>query len=215
MRRCPQGHGRSVDRGTSRPGIEPRNTPLPGADAVHAVRKATPRASPSRDARGPGEVKDPEHAGKLHAQELGDPVFGAGQGCRRPRREPTWGTTAMNEGGKSDRSVVPQTLSNKGGGAPTPAERAEGRGLAKDNPLQQNQSIGHRAAPDWQSALERIRQATSVCALRSEARARCGNSARRDLCGGRVARPVPTATRPDVHRDCGHVRPSPLSGLQH
>jgi group II intron reverse transcriptase/maturase len=35
----------------------------------------------------------------------------------------------------------------------------EGRGLAKENPLRQNQSIGLRAAPDWQNALERIRQA--------------------------------------------------------
>jgi len=35
----------------------------------------------------------------------------------------------------------------------------EGRGLAKENLLQQNQPIGRRAAPGWQSALERIRQA--------------------------------------------------------
>jgi len=65
----------------------------------------------------------------------------------------------MNEGGKSDRPIVPQTPSNKGGDASRPAERVEGRGLAKDNPLQQNRSIGPRAAPDWQRALERIRQA--------------------------------------------------------
>ena len=35
----------------------------------------------------------------------------------------------------------------------------EGRGLAKENLLRQNQPIGHRAAPGWQNALERIRQA--------------------------------------------------------
>jgi group II intron reverse transcriptase/maturase len=35
----------------------------------------------------------------------------------------------------------------------------EGRGLAKDNPLQQNPPTGHRADTDGQNALERIRQA--------------------------------------------------------
>ena len=73
----------------------------------------------------------------------------------------------MNEHGESDRPVVPQKPPNKGGGdrldcshpEPPPAEEAEERGLAKENLLRQNQPIGRRAAPDWQSALERIRQA--------------------------------------------------------
>ena len=65
----------------------------------------------------------------------------------------------MNGSGKSDRPIVPQTPSNKGPGSPGPAERVEGRGLAKENPLRQNRSIGHRAAPDRQTALQRIRQA--------------------------------------------------------
>ena len=60
--------------------------------------------------------------------------------------------------GESDRPIVPTSPSNKGGEEPT-AERAEGRGLAKENSLRQNQSIGLRAASDWQSALERIRKA--------------------------------------------------------
>jgi len=30
-----EGMGEALSRGTSRPGMEPRNTPLPGADAVH------------------------------------------------------------------------------------------------------------------------------------------------------------------------------------
>ena len=60
--------------------------------------------------------------------------------------------------GESDRPIVPTSPSNKGGEEPT-AERAEGRGLAKENSLRQNQSIGLRAAPDWQSALGRIRKA--------------------------------------------------------
>jgi len=64
----------------------------------------------------------------------------------------------MKERGKSDRPVVPRRSPNKGGDSPT-AEGTKGRGLAKDNLLRQNQSIGPRAAPDWQSALERIRRA--------------------------------------------------------
>ena len=65
----------------------------------------------------------------------------------------------MNGHGKSDRPVVPTKPPNKGEGAPSPAEGVEGRGLAKESLLRQNQSIGHRAAPDWPNELERIRQA--------------------------------------------------------
>ena len=65
----------------------------------------------------------------------------------------------MNRPGESDRPVVPQKPPNKGEGAPWLAEGAEGRGLAKENLLQQNPPIGHRAAPGGQNALERIRQA--------------------------------------------------------
>ena len=70
----------------------------------------------------------------------------------------------MNGGGKSDRPIVPAKPPNNGGGdrldprrpEPPPAEAVEGRGLAKENPLRQNQPIGPRAAPGWQNALERI-----------------------------------------------------------
>ncbi len=65
----------------------------------------------------------------------------------------------MNGHRESDRPIVPRKSANNGGTAASSAERAEGRGLAKENPLQQNQSIGPRANPDWQNALERIRQA--------------------------------------------------------
>lgn len=65
----------------------------------------------------------------------------------------------MNRHRESDRPIVPKKLPNKGDGVPSSAEGAEGRGLAKENPLRQNQSIGHRAATDWQNAPEKIRQA--------------------------------------------------------
>jgi len=44
----------------------------------------------------------------------------------------------MDGRGKSDGPAVPKTPPNKGGGAPSPAEEAEGRGLAKGSPGQQS-----------------------------------------------------------------------------
>ena len=49
-----------------------------------------------------------------------------------PRRESERSTTAMHGRGKSDMPIVPAKPSNKGGVA-LPAERVEGRGLAKEN----------------------------------------------------------------------------------
>ena len=43
----------------------------------------------------------------------------------------------MNGGGKSDRSILPEMLSKKDCGIPQTAEKAEGRDLTKENPLQQ------------------------------------------------------------------------------
>ena len=40
----------------------------------------------------------------------------------------------MNDGGKSDRSVLPERLSNKACGSPQTAEKAEERDLTKENP---------------------------------------------------------------------------------
>ena len=46
----------------------------------------------------------------------------------------------MHGRGKSDSPIVPKKPPNKGGGAPSPAEGAEGRGLAKGNPGQHTKS---------------------------------------------------------------------------
>jgi RNA-directed DNA polymerase len=64
----------------------------------------------------------------------------------------------MYEGGKSDRSVVPEKPLNKESGAPRSAEEVEGRGLAKGNP---SQPTRHRAQHRvrLQQALARVRQA--------------------------------------------------------
>ena len=69
----------------------------------------------------------------------------------------------MNERGKSDRPVVPEKPSNKGGGAPCPAEGVEERGLAERNSGWQNRDRAQDRA-FLQSALTRIRQAAPTLA---------------------------------------------------
>ena len=44
----------------------------------------------------------------------------------------------MYDYGKSDSSILPEKLPNKGCGAPRSAEEVEGRGLAKGNLVQRN-----------------------------------------------------------------------------
>lgn len=64
----------------------------------------------------------------------------------------------MNGRGKSDRLIVPRKPSNKGRGAPRPAETVEGRSLAKGNSDQQTRFRTQRRA-DLQHALDRVREA--------------------------------------------------------
>ena len=89
---------------------------------------------------------------------------------------PKRNTVVMHEPGKSDRPIVPKKPPNKGRGTALPAEGAEGRGLAKGNPPLQNQPIGLRAAPGWQSALERIRQAKKRLRVRTQGKSRMRQS---------------------------------------
>jgi hypothetical protein len=64
----------------------------------------------------------------------------------------------MNERGKSDSSIVPGKLPNKGRGALRFAEGVEGRGLAEGNLFQQPR-FRTQSRSDLQHALRRIRQA--------------------------------------------------------
>ena len=64
----------------------------------------------------------------------------------------------MNDDGKSDKLVVPVKGANKGSGGPHPAERLEGRGLAKGNPGEQTR-FWTQGQVDLQHALDRIRKA--------------------------------------------------------
>ena len=64
----------------------------------------------------------------------------------------------MNDGGKSDKSIVPKKVSNKDGGHPRSAEGREGRGLAKGNAGEQTR-FWTQGQIDLQHALDRIRNA--------------------------------------------------------
>ena len=199
MRRRGRPRRRSVDRGTCRPGIEPRNqrpgaraSGSPGCRRRGARRKATPEAPPPRGASGPRAVRDPEHARKHLAREPGDPAFVRGGGSRGPHREVQGRTPMMDGRGKSDSPVVPGKPPNKAEGLA--AEAAEGRGLAKGNPPERDalRTQGRGGAP---SALERVRQAaSSALALSPKAGAGCGNAARPDLWRGWPAMVIPTPT---------------------
>ena len=67
----------------------------------------------------------------------------------------------MNARGKSDSSILPVKLPNKGCGATQPAEGVEGRGLAKGNPGQQTRFRTQDRA-DLQHELVWIRQARKL-----------------------------------------------------
>src|SRR3990172_6092148 len=155
MRSRPRGWWRSVDRGRSRPGIEPRKTDTPGRRRRGAKRKATSEASIPRDAEESSAVRDPEHAPTHLAREPGAPLSARWRWASGPRREVCGRRPTMNGQGQSDRPVVPVKFPNNAG--QPAAEGMEGRGLAKGNPSQQNvPRAQHRDGT--RSALERVRE---------------------------------------------------------
>ena len=101
----------------------------------------------------------------------------------------------MNGPRQSDRSVVPKKAANKGGAAALLAESLEERDLPKGNPHEQT----NRRAQDrkrLQQAQARIRRmAQYVRTFIPKGRARCGNPACRELCGGSPVTGIPTATQ--------------------
>ena len=159
--------GRSVDRGTCGPGIEPRKLLfVRGADVARIRRKATAGVSAiaradrtPRGLRPRARTQAPHEGGEASRSEAGRSLAGSGRSAASPRREPAKGTTAMNEPGKSDKPVVPAKPANASASMSfwelsRLGERMKGRGLAKDNgegprpppqPVQQNRSMGHRA----------------------------------------------------------------------
>src|SRR5215469_11181754 len=99
----------------------------------------------------------------------------------------------MNERGKSDPAVVAAKLANKA--ERSAAEPVEPRAGTKGNANQQHPGRTQRRETVSQ-VLARIRQTarTAICRHSPEVGAVCGKAARTDLCGGRGAISVPTAT---------------------
>src|SRR5712692_2861173 len=158
MRCFPQGKGRSVDRGTCGPGIQPRKKQGSGRRRRKDSGRHHRGASPSPDASGSRAVADPVHVRKHLAREPGGPGFVRHRWNGGTRREVQGRTPTMNEPRKSDSPAVPVKSPNKAG--QPAAEGAEGSGLAQGNLPQQN-------APRIQSrqgalsALERVRHAAA------------------------------------------------------
>src|SRR3989442_16002140 len=69
-----RGRPRSVDRGTCRPGIQPRKKRAPERRRCKEKRKAISGASPERDATELRAVRDPGHVRKHLAREPGELV---------------------------------------------------------------------------------------------------------------------------------------------
>src|SRR2546428_7504217 len=96
MRWRPQGRRRNVDRGTSRPGIQPRKTFTPERRRCKEKRKAISDTSPAQDVAGLRAVREPEHAPTHLAREPGEP-WGARRGGGGGARPEGFGHTPAME----------------------------------------------------------------------------------------------------------------------
>src|SRR5215469_769874 len=81
MRSCPRGFRRSVDRGAHRPAIEPRKSPILGADAVHMAEGNT-SGRVIASARTTQRGQRPWHVRTLLAREPGDLAIDRGNSRR-------------------------------------------------------------------------------------------------------------------------------------
>jgi len=149
-----RGRPRSVDRGTGRPGIQPRKF-TPERRRCKEKRKATSGASPWQDATELRAVRDPVHARTHLVREPGELVVAQDGWRPGPHREVQGHTPVMHDHGQSDSPIVP-TKSPNNAGRPV-AEGMEGRGLAKGNTGQQNapRTLSRDGA---RSALARVRE---------------------------------------------------------
>ena len=118
-----------------------------------------------------------------------DRIFG-------PAREGISRTPSMHVDEKSDEVTVPRKRPNKG--RQLPAEVVEGRASPEGNSRQTAvvRTLSRVATSIRLAAVRRTADGAKpfVTDVRPEGGARCVSSARRDLCGGRGAILVPTAT---------------------
>ena len=142
----------------------------------------------------PRAVVDLVHVEKFFARNLG----GLTRARTRagPAREGNSRTPSMYADEKSDEAVVPRKRPNKG--RQLPAEVVEGRASPEGN---SRQAAVVRTLSRVTTSIRLAAVRRSACGfqlraadVRPEGRARCVSSARRDLCGGRSAMSVPTAT---------------------
>ena len=129
-----------------------------------------------------------------------------------PAREGKSRTPSMHVDEKSDEAVLPRKRPNKG--RQLLAEVVEGRASPKGNSRQAAvvRTLSRATTSIRLAAVRRIAcgRKPRVTDVRPEGGARCVSSARRDLCGGRGAIPVPTATIGPVPR-LQTSKPQPLA----
>ena len=175
---------------TGRPAIEPRNqefgmpTTLSDSEGNtgHGVnRKSCSDPARSKTLRMPGS--DLHRSWEISAVPGAIRPGGAGKVDDR--------NPAIHAVEKSDTPIVPRKPPNNG----QPEEAMEGRGVAKGN-AGETLAVRTQSRAPASSGLEGIRADAPLSSRHSPAaRALCGSSARRDLCGGRGVTPVPTAPR--------------------
>src|SRR6516164_1173623 len=149
----------------------------------------------------PRAVGDLVHVEKFFARNLGG--LTRARTCAGPAREGRSRTPSMYADEKSDEVVVPRKRPNKG--RQLPAEVVEGRASPEGNSRQAAvvRTLSRAATSIRLTAVRRraCGRKPRVTAVRPKGGARCVSSARRDLCGGRGAILVPTATIAPAHRE--------------
>src|SRR5258706_287033 len=142
----------------------------------------------------PRAVVDLVHVEKFFARNLGG--LPRARSRAGPDREGKSRTPSMYADEKSDEAIVPWKRSNNG--RQLPAEVVEGRASPKGNSRQAAvvRTLSRVTTSFRLAAVRRIARGLKPRAVdgRPEGGARCVSSARRDLCGGRGAILVPTAT---------------------
>ena len=116
MRRRPRGRRRSVDRGTCRPGIEPRNQGNRGAQAVEYVEGNTTSSAIASCWWAPRGLRPCCMYGTSMRENREVPCPPTPLTESGPPREDQGRTPRMHGHGKSDLLVVPAKLSNNGQG---------------------------------------------------------------------------------------------------
>ena len=144
--------------------------------------------------------------GKFFARNLGGLTHA--RKFAGPAREGKSRTPSMHVDEKSDEAILLRKRPNKG--RQLPAEVVEGRASPKGNSRQAAvvRTLSRVTTSIRLAAVRRIARSLTprVADVRPEGGARCVSSARRDLCGGRGAILVPTATARAASQRCARAK---------